>query len=190
MASDLKWRTGFGWSAVLVAVSAGAAAVSFAGVTRWLGIATAMLAAAFMIYQYRKWNGRGWRQVHFRAMLAYSGIAGREHAIARDSGRAFDFGNACMQLGLLLCGEDKKSAVDAMLMDLTRSQGAFLAGLVEQHAAQVLPGAPFEFRRDVMARLRTVRFGPQLVIAYVIENTHGRAEAARYAVALVTGGAE
>ena len=190
MASHLKWRTGFGWGAVLVAAFAGAAALSSAGVTRWLGIATATLAVAFMIYRYRKWNGRGWRRVHFRAMLAYSGIAGREHAIARDSGRAFDFGSACTQLGLLLCGEDKKSAVDAMLMDLTSAQGAFLAGLLERHAAEALPGAPFEFRRDVIERLRAVRFGPQLVIAYVIENTHGGAEAARYAVALVTGDAE
>ena len=190
MASDLKWRTGFGWDAVLVGLSAGAAAVLFSGVTRWLGIAIATLAAAYMINQYRKWNSRGWRQVHFRAMLAYSGIAGREHAIARESGRAFDFGNACTQLALLLCGEDKKSAVDAMLVDLTRAQGAFLAGLVEQHAAEVLPGAPFEFRRDVIVRLRGVRFGPQLVIASVIENIHGGAEAARYAVALVTGDAE
>ena len=190
MASDLKWRMGFGWGAVLVGLSAGAAVVSFAGVTRWLGIATAVFAAAFMTYRYRKWNGRGWRQVHFRAMLAYSGITGRERAIARDSGGAFDFGHACTQLGLLLCGEDKKPVVDAMLLDLTRAQGAFLAGLVEQHAAEVLPGSPFEFRRDVIARLRAVRFGPQLVIAYVIENTHGGAEAARYAVALVTGDAE
>jgi hypothetical protein len=189
VASDLKWRTGFDWSAILVIVSAGAAAVLSAGVTRWLGIAIAMLAAAYMIYQYRKWNGRGWRQVHFRAMLAYAGIAGRERANSRASGRAFDLGTACTQLGLLLCGEDRKSVVDVMLMDLTRVQGAFLAGLVERHAAEVLPGAPFEFRRDVISRLRGVRLGPQLVIASVIENTHGGAEAARYAVALVTGDA-
>src|SRR5258706_6471897 len=189
MASDLKWRTGFDWGVVLVAVSAAAAALSLAGMTRWLGIATTMLAAAFMIYQYRKWNGRGWRRVHFRAMLAYSSIAGREHAIARDSGRAFDLGNACTHLGLLLCGENNKRAVDAMLTNLTNVQGAFLAGLVERHAAEVLPGAPFEFRRDVISRLRGVRLCPQLVIASVIENTDGGAEAARYAVALMTGDA-
>ena len=189
MASDLKWRTGFDWGVVLVAVFGAAAALSRAGVTQWLGIAIATLAAAYMIHQYRKWNGRGWRRVHFRAMLAYSGIAGREHAIARDSGRAFDLGTACTQLGLLLCGEDNTRAVDAMLMDLTSAQGAFLAGLVERHAAEVLPGAPVEFRRDVITSLRGIRLGPQLVIASVIENTHGGAEAARYAVALVTGDA-
>jgi len=149
-----------------------------------------MLVAAYMVYQYRRWNGRQWRQVHFRAMLAYSGIAVREQANARDSGKLFDLGHACKQLGLLLCGEDKKSVVDAMLMELTSKQGGFLAGLVERHAAEVLPGAPFEFRRDVITRLRGVRLGPQLVIASVIENTYGEAEAARYAVALVTGDAE
>jgi hypothetical protein len=77
-----------------------------------------------------------------------------------------------------------------MLVDLARAQGAFLAGLVERHAAEVLPGAPFELRRDVIVRLRGIGFGPQLVIASVIENIHGGAEAARYAVALATGDAD
>ena len=190
MASDLKWRTGFGWGTILLVSSAAIAAWLFAGVVRWLGVAIAVFAASYMMYQYRKWNGRGWQQVHFRAMLAYSGIAGREQAIAQESGRAFDVGNACTQLGMLLCGEDKTRAVDAMLMDLTKAQGAFLAGLVERHAAEVLPGAPFELRRDVTSRLRGVRLGPQLVIASVIENTYGGTEAARYAIALATGDAE
>jgi hypothetical protein len=77
-----------------------------------------------------------------------------------------------------------------MLSDLTHLQGAYLAGLVERHAAEVLPGAAYEFRRDLAARLRGIRLGPQLVIASVIENTHGGAEAARYAIALATGDAE
>lgn len=190
MASDLKWRTGFDWGAIVLVVSAGVAAWLAAGVARWLAITIALVAAAYMLYQYRRWNRRGWREVHFRAMLAYSGIAGREHAIARQSAREFDLGNACTQLGLLLCGDDKRAAVEGILRDLSNQQGAFLVGLVERHVAEVLPGAPLELRRDVTARLRGVRLGPQLVIASVIENTYGGAEAARYAVALVTGDAD
>jgi hypothetical protein len=123
-------------------------------------------------------------------MLAYAGIAEREHRLAREVGRKFDVRHACSQLGLLLCGENNQSAVDAMLADLARQQGSFLAGLVERHSAEVLPGPATELRRDIAARLRGVRLGPQLVIAAVIENTCGGQEAARYAVALAVGDAK
>lgn len=190
MASDLKWRMGFGWGAVLLLIGSSLAAVLATGAAAWLGIGVGALGVAYTVYRYRKWNGRGWRQVHFRAMLAYAGIAGHEQAVARNSGKEFDVRGACLRLGILLCGDDNQSAVDAMLSDLNSQQGAFLAGLVERHDAQVLPSAPIELRRDVIARLRGIRFCPQLVIASVIENTYGEIEAARYAVALVMGDAD
>jgi hypothetical protein len=190
MASNLKWRLGFGWGIVLIATFSVLAALSFSGLIRWLGLAVALTAGVHMVYQYRKWNGRGWRQVHFRAMLAYTGIAGREQRLAREGGREFDLRGACSQLGLLLCGENNQPAVDAMLADLGRQQGSFLAGLVERHSGEVVPGMPAELRRDIAARLRGVRLGPQLVIGAVIENTYGGPEAARYAVAVAVGDAE
>lgn len=187
MASELKWRMGFGWEPVLVFAFGTVSAFLWTGFTRWLGVAVAAGAAAYAVYRYRKWNGRGWRQVHFRAMLAYSNIARREDALALQSGRPFDVRVTCSALGLLLCGEDKVPAVDAMLKELDRYQGAFLAGLVERYAAEVLPGASAELRHEVTARLRAVRFGPELVIASVIENIHGGPEAARYAIAVAAG---
>jgi hypothetical protein len=190
MASDLKWRMGFGWGPVILALGACLVAWMVPGIPRWLGIGIATGASAYMFHQYRRWNRPGWRLVHFRAMLAYSGIAAREQSAARQSGRVFDLAGACTQLALLLCGEDKKAVVDAMIVELTRQQGAFLAGLVERHSGVVLQGAPFDLRRDITSGLRSVRLGPQLVIASVIENTYGGAEAARYAVALVTGDAK
>lgn len=189
-AKGVRSKTGFGWGIIVLAASTGVAAWLVAGVARWLAIAIALVSVGYMLYQYRKWNRRGWQQVHFRAMLAYSGMAGREHAIARQSAREFDLHNACTQLGLLLCGDDNRAAVETLLRDLITSQGAFLVGLVERHAAEVLPGAALELCRDVTARLRGVHLGPQLVIASVIETTYGGAEAARYAVALVTGDAD
>jgi hypothetical protein len=189
VASDLKWRTGFGWGAALLPICSGLAALLLTGAARWLALAITVLAGGFIIYQYRRWNGHGWRQVHFRAMLAYSGIAGLEAAAAREAGRDFDVHGACSTLGLLLCGEDNRAAVENMLSELARQRGSFLAGLVERHAGEVLRGAPIELRHDVVARLRGVTLGPHLVIASVIENTYGELEAARYAVAVATGDA-
>ena len=173
----------------LAPVVAGLAALLVSGALRWAALGIVALAGAYAFYRYRTWNGRGWRRVHFRAMLAYSGIAARERDAARQAGRAFDTVSACTQLGLLLCGEDNGAAVDVMLSELSRAEGAYLAGLVERHAGEVLRGAPIDLRRDIIARLRGVRLGPQLVIASVIENAFGGAEAAAYAVALASGDA-
>jgi hypothetical protein len=187
MASDLKWRTGFGPGLVMVLVGATVAAPLAAGTARWLAIAAAMMTAAYAVYQYRRWNASGWRRVHFRAMLAYNAIAARLRATSGAQGGEPDPRVVCAELGLLLCGEHRKPVVDRMVSDLMRSEGAFLAGLVERHAAEVLPGATFEFRREMAAGLRSIPFGPHLVIASVIENIYGGPEAARYAIAVATG---
>jgi hypothetical protein len=187
VASDLKWRMGFDWEPVVVFACAVAGAVLSSGASRWMALAVAAGAAGYAFHRYRKWNGRAWRQIHFRAMLAYSGILGREQAVAREAGRPLDVRRTCSALGMLLCGEEKRIAVEAMLSELDRYEGAFLAGLVERHAAEVLPGASAELRREVTSSLRSMRFGPELVIASVIENIHGGAEAARYAVAVAAG---
>lgn len=190
MPSNLQWRTGFGWGTLLLPVGAGLTAVLAAGPVRALALAVALVAGGYAGYRYWKWNASGWRKVHYRAMLAYAGIAARERSAAGQAGKEFDVRYACSQLGLLLCGEENRPAVDTMLADLNRLQGAFLAGLVERHGGAVLAGAPPDLRHDIIARLRRVRMGPQLVIAWVIENTYGGREAARYAVAVAAGDAE
>lgn len=190
MASSLKWRTGFGWGAVVLLACSAIATVLFTGAARLLPMAAGIVTGAYTVQQYRKWNGRGWRQVHFRAMLAYSGIAENEDAIARQAGQDLDIHRACSRLLLQLYGNDQAPAVDALLSELTSEQGAFLADLVERHAEEVLSGSSLEVRADLMARVRGVRFGPQLVIASAIEARYGGVEASRYAIALVKGETE
>lgn len=180
---------GFDWGPFALAVGALLGAWLSTGLMRGVLLGAALLAAAYMGYQYWTWNRPGWRRVHYRAMLAYSGIVERERVLARQSGGRFDPASAHAQLGLLLCGEENRAAIDTMLTDLTRTKGIYLASLVERYGGEVVPGMPFELRRDLIANLRNVPLGPQVVIAAVIENIYGGREAARYAVAVATGDA-
>jgi len=188
MASRLEWRAGFGAGPVVLCGVGGLAAWVASGWVAWVGWGLLLGSAAYMVFRYRRWNGSPWRRVHFRAMLAYQDIVERGRSRERDGGPAFDVGDACTDLGLLLCGDDR-DAVQGMVAHLARTQGGYLAGLAERHAAEVLPGAPFELRREVVLGLRQLPFGPHLVIASVIENIEGGPEAARYALAVLSGDA-
>lgn len=190
MPSTLHWRFGFGWGTLLLPIGALLAALAVSGPVRWIALAVAVGVGIYAVYRYRVWNASGWRKVHSRAMLAYASIAAHERSAAREAGKDFDLYYACSQLGLLLVGEENRPAVERMQADLTRLQGAFLAGLVERHSQAILPGAPLDLRRDIVARLRHMPMGPQLVIAWVIEHTYGGREAAAYAVALAAGDAK
>lgn len=187
VASRLTWRFGFGPGTVLLVAVAALAAVLATGLVRWLAAAVAVLAATYVVLQYRKWNRPGWRRVHHRAMLAYASIVAGQRVAGKEEGTRPDTYLACRYLGLLLCGDDKPAVVDAMLTDLVRLQGGFLVGLIERHGAPALHAFPPGLRHDVMVHLRERPFGPALVIAAVIENVYGGPEAARYAVALATG---
>jgi hypothetical protein len=164
-----------------------AMAVLFSGLGRWAGAVVTALALAFMVAQYRKWNGSPWRQLHFRAMLAYARIAGLQQARAQAQGRAFDLHAACTELGVLLCGPEKGAAIDAMIESLAAEQGTYLAGLFDRHVSTVAATLQPSERSEMIDRLRGVTLGPQLVVAHVLENTHGPIEATRYALALLNG---
>jgi len=187
MPSKLKWRTGFDWGVVVLAAGAGIGAALSGGPARWALASLALLSVAYMVQRYWSWNRNGWRCVHHRAMLAYAGIVGRGVEHAQGHGESFEIADACTALGLLLCGDDNRPVVESMVADLMRAQGGYLAGLVERHGREALPGAPFEFHRELLVRLRQMPLGPELVIAMVVENIYGGVEATRYAVALATG---
>ena len=189
MASDLKWRTGFGWGSVAALTGGLGLAALSAGAGRLTGVVIILLALAFVATQYRKWNGEPWRQLHFRAMLAYARISGLQQAGAQAQGTPFDVRTACRELGLLLCGPDKSAAVDVMVESLAEEQGAYLADLFERHCSTAVPTLPPSERSKLADRLRGVTLGPQLVVANVLENTHGPLEATKYAVALLNGDA-
>ncbi len=187
MASDLKWRTGFDWGSVCILAAGSGAAVFGTGAVRWFGAVTSTLALAFMAAQFRKWNRHGWPQVHFRGMLAYSAIAGKESARSTLEGRTFDRLRACEELGRMMCGPSKSANVSAMIQELSEEHGDYLARILETTSAELHPETTTDQRQALAAKLAAVDMGPVLVIANVIENTYGPREAGKYTLALLEG---
>jgi len=153
-------------------------------VFRVISITFAILVCIFIVYQYHKWNSKGWPSVHWRSMLLYSSLAGLETAKAKAEGREFDRVTACRELALKMCGLGKEINVNIMIDALTQEKGSYLASLLIDHRSELLADASDETVNNVIEAVQSLDFGPQLVICNVVENTFGRAEAARYALAL------
>jgi len=185
MVSGLKWRMGFSWGAVLLFGGAIAFAVMANGLLRWLGVIGAIAVGAFIIFQYKQYNTTGWRQVHFRAMIAYARFVGEEEARADKEGRPFSRVNACRELGLAISGTDRAANVEAMVLALEQEKGNYLASLLEANAEKLLPQLSASKVLGLSNILRRFELGPQLVVANIVENSFGSLEAARYAVALL-----
>lgn len=188
MASDLKWRAGFDWGSVILLLASCLVSIFASGVLRWVALAVAVLVFLFMVAQYKKWNGAGWPSLHWRGMLLYSSLAGFESGRAGAENRNFDLQAVCKQLALKMCGPGKETNVDAMIARLREERGSYLVSLLRENRRQLAlspaRNAELERRLDSLAG---TELGPQLVICNIIENTYGRSEAARYALALVEG---
>lgn len=130
-----------------------------------------------------------WQPVHKKAMRAFAAAAAKEHAQAQMEHREYDISNACRDLGLMMCGEDRAANVHAMISQLKEEGGLYLAGLIQEHGKDVLPGAGQDLIDRYTDHLKNSGMAPQLVICNVIENTYGREEATRYAMAVVLGDA-
>ena len=192
MASDLKWRTGFGWGFVFVLLATLILAIFASGWLRWAALVLALLAALFMVAKYRMWNAKGWTSVHYRGMLLFSGLAGLESGRAEAEGRPLDRVAPCRELALNLYGP----GFEVMFEKLQREEGSYLASLLEQHKSDLFPGAEEAeeadeaFGRIVSEVREKAQLGPELVICNVVENEFGSLEAARYALAMIEGEAK
>jgi hypothetical protein len=76
-----------------------------------------------------------------------------------------------------------------MISHLVGDQGDYFVDILRQFGARAAPRVNSETISLMAERLRSIEFGPQLVIGNIVENTFGGEEAARYAIALATGNA-
>ncbi len=185
MVSNLKWRLGFGWGAVGLFVLLVAVSFEPTGIARWIALPASLVVLAFIIFQYRRWNTRGWRQVHNRAMLLYASIAGTEAGTAEREGRDFDRAHACGVLAQML-SPDRPLAWNELALRLD-NPGEHLASIFEAHGREIVPKADDALISKCSEHLRDLQLGPQLITANIIEDRFGAQEAARYALALLQG---
>ena len=186
MASSLKWRTGFGWPSLLLFLLFLVMAIVFGGVARIVFIVLTVFSGTWLGYKFYTYNGSPWRRLHFRGMLLYAECAGKEIGQSGIEGRTFNLINACRDMALLMCGNEKELFVRAMIEELVKEKGDYFAQLMESYHTMVLPKATAEQVSNIIETVRKIDFCPQLVIGNIIENTYGSEEAARYAVAVVT----
>lgn len=186
MTSNLKYRAGFGWMGVVLIAAMIVIALVTSGVIRFAAAAATVAIFLFMAYQWRKWNKRGWHQVHFRAMLVYASTTGEEMARAESEGQPFSKVNACRTLARAMVGREREANADAMVDALVREQGSYFADLVEKHGVKASPELDAKALKTITETVRQFEFGPELVIANVVENSFGGEEAARYVMALLT----
>ncbi|OGW14095.1 MAG: hypothetical protein A3G93_16610 [Nitrospinae bacterium RIFCSPLOWO2_12_FULL_45_22] len=185
MVSDLKWRTGFGWSSLLLFLASLAGAILLQGFVRGAFAVLVALFGTWLAYRFHTWNGLPWRKVHFRAMLLYSVSAGKETQAAQDQKRPFSVPNACKEMAMLMCGSHKGIFVDAMMSELLTEKGAYFRDLLRSHGPALRPNLSARTLSDISSTAEAMDFCPQLVIGNIIENTYGPEEAARYVLAVL-----
>jgi hypothetical protein len=181
--SGPQWRFGFGWGAIgllglLVIVS-----LAPIGIVRWVFASSAVLVLAFMVIQYRRWNEKGWRQVHLRAMLLYASIAGAESGKAEREGREFNRVTACRELARVLSAGHPLATNQIVLR--VDAPGKHFAELFEEHAREILRDIDDARLSKLSEYLRDLQLGPQLIVANIVEDRFGELEAARYGLAIL-----
>jgi hypothetical protein len=121
-------------------------------------------------------------------MLLYAEIAGAEMGRASSAGREFDITSACHRLAAALVrGKWREPLADALIACLRTEAGAYFARLLQQHGREAHSRLDDETLQYLVEVANKVEFGPQLVIANIVENTFGSIEAAKYVIAVLSG---
>ena len=108
MASDLQWRTGFGWEPLLVFACGMVAAVIGAGFTRWAAAASRRAAAIYACIAIGSGTAAaGGRSISAPCSPTPASCGASRRSQATPAGRS-TCAVTCSALGLLLCGEEKR----------------------------------------------------------------------------------
>jgi hypothetical protein len=189
MVSSLYWQFGFGWYHTIIMFSCIFFTYYFKGVPRGIFLTFSVFLIIFSLCRYHHWNSTPWRRLHGRGMLLYARYAGIEKAISEKEQRSFSIEIACEAMALDMCG-GKGPQVSAMITALEKEKGLYFMHLINDYRQRIDCDISDLNLAEILKSIIDVKMCPQLVIANIIENTYGAAEAAKYVIALSRGDAK
>lgn len=139
MASRLKWGLGFGGGAIILFGAATYVAIQNRGWARYPASVIAAVVLLYMIRQFHRWNGPGWRKYHERAMLAYAGLWGREVSRAAAAHEQPDVARACRELWRFLVQAETRVRHRASMQQLASGDAA---GALHTMVAEIRQSTP------------------------------------------------
>ncbi len=189
MVSNLYWQFGFGWYHTIIMFSCIFFTYYLKGVPRGIFLTLSAFLIIFSLYRYYRWNNRPWRKLHGRGMLLYARYAGIEEAMSTREQRPFSVVIACTAMALDMCGVHKEPHVSTMVTALEEEKGLYFMHLINDYRQRIDCNISDLDLAEILESVIKVKMCPQLVIANIIENTYGAAEAAKYVIALSRGDA-
>jgi hypothetical protein len=187
MASKLYWRTGFGWMSITILMVSVLLWTYSGSALRIIAMLLTAIVAIYMLTQYQKWNGQPWARIHYRARLVFARALGTEMNVAEAEGSAPDAWNACRMLYREYHRLSTAEELETSIQYLQVQEGCYLADLLDEHRDEILLSDVDLKPEELVSKVRSVARPVDLVITQLVEDYHGRREAARYVMACVTG---
>lgn len=183
--SKLYWNTGIGWPTILFALLMYSLSYFSDGWIRWVFIVISFFWTVLAIYRFRRWTGSPWRKIHFKSMLVFASMAGREKAESNSLGREFEILNPLYGLLHAMIPYNDKDAADSIHQDICDNGSSGLYHILDKHIRGLIPLASEIDLQDLMIQFANAPVGVNLAIAYMIEYEHGTLEAAKYIIAIM-----
>lgn len=185
---NFTWYFGFGWKTIIALALLGAASRQFAeGWLYWLVYGMFALTAAYAVTRFRLYKREPWRRVHHRGFEIIRSLI---NADANSADGRRDPQLLTRKLAQALLGDHAAAALPAAVFTET-GRKEYYRQLVADFPLVFMQNLPIEKQAEaqgnILQDIEASEFGPDIVIAAVIEKQYGRLEAARYLLAMASG---
>lgn len=183
--SRLYWMLGIGWPSVIF-LTLIIVLSSFAnGWVLWFYMIILALFFVLVIYRVYRWNGSPWRRIHFRGMLVFSSLAGKESAESRIENREYDIKIPIYRMLHIMSYKHGKELAEEIYDDIEVNGSDIYYHILDKHIRGLRPDLS-DF--DIIMLLHEASksaISPYLALACLIEKKYGSMEAAKYVLALI-----
>lgn len=183
--SRMYWHIGIGWPTVLFALLMYSMIYLSDGWLRWVFIVISFMWTVLAIYRFKRWTGSPWRKIHFKSMLVYAAMSGKEAGESKMENREFDILNPIYSmLHIMVPGNDRETA-DDIYQYISEHGSSNLYHILDKHIRGLMPLANEIDLQNLMIQFANAPVSANLAIAYMVESEHGTLESAKYIIAIL-----